>query len=126
MVLDAADPNTRSAGSFFVNPIVPAERADAVEALGRDELGPDERVPRYAADRGVKLSAAWLIERAGFSRGYARGAAGLSSKHTLAIVNRGGATARDVADLAAEIRDRVRARFGVTLTPEPVFVGVEW
>jgi UDP-N-acetylmuramate dehydrogenase len=116
MVLDPGDPDSRSAGSFFVNPIVPEAVADRIGVDG---------MPRYPAAGGVKLSAAWLIERAGFSRGYARGAAGLSSKHTLAIVNRGGATARDVAALAREIRDRVAERFGVTLTPEPVFVGVE-
>jgi UDP-N-acetylmuramate dehydrogenase len=117
MVLDASDPDARSAGSFFVNPVVPEAVAGRI---GGDEM------PRYPAEGGVKLSAAWLIERAGFARGYTRGAAGLSSKHTLAIVNRGGATAHDVAGLAREIRDRVAERFGVTLTPEPVFVGVEW
>jgi UDP-N-acetylmuramate dehydrogenase len=116
MVLDPADPDARSAGSFFVNPVVSADVADAIGL---------EDMPRYPAPGGVKLSAAWLIERAGFSKGYGGGAAGLSTKHTLAIVNRGGASARDVATLAREVRDRVRERFGVTLTPEPVFVGVE-
>jgi UDP-N-acetylmuramate dehydrogenase len=70
------------------------------------------------------MSAAWLIERAGFEKGYTRGPVGLSERHTLAIVNRGGARAGDVVALAREIRDGVRARFGVTLHPEPVFVGV--
>ncbi len=116
MVLDPDDPDTRSAGSFFMNPIVPVEVADAIDL-------PD--APRYPAPDGVKLSAAWLIERAGFARGYRRGNAGLSSKHALAIVNRGGATAAEVAALAREIRDLVRERFGVTLAPEPVFVGIE-
>jgi UDP-N-acetylmuramate dehydrogenase len=116
MVLDPADPNTQSAGSFFVNPVVAASVADAIDV---------ESMPRYPAHGGVKLSAAWLIERAGFAKGYARGAAGLSTKHALAIVNRGGATASEIRDLAREIRDRVRERFGVELTPEPVFVGLE-
>lgn len=116
MVLDPDDPDTRSAGSFFMNPIVPVEIADAIDL-------PD--APRYPAPDGVKLSAAWLIERAGFARGYRRGNAGISSKHTLAIVNRGGATAVEIAALAREIRDGVHERFGVALVPEPVFVGIE-
>ena len=116
MVLDPTDPDSRSAGSFFVNPVVAPEVADAIETDG---------MPRYAAPGGVKLSAAWLIERAGFAKGYRRGNAGLSSKHTLAIVNLGGATAVEIRDLAREIGDRVCERFGVALTPEPVFVGIE-
>jgi UDP-N-acetylmuramate dehydrogenase len=116
MVLDSADPDARSAGSFFVNPIVSPEVADRIDVDG---------MPRYPAAGGVKLSAAWLIERAGFSKGYRRGNAGLSTKHTLAIVNRGGATAVEIRDLAREIRDRVAERFDVALTPEPVFVGLE-
>jgi UDP-N-acetylmuramate dehydrogenase len=72
----------------------------------------------------VKTSAAWLIERAGFTRGYGNGRAGISSKHTLALTNRGGATTADLIRLAREVRDGVRAKFGVELTPEPVLVGV--
>ena len=78
-----------------------------------------------AADGRTKLSAAWLIERAGLRRGYRRGQAGISTNHTLAIVNCGGATAQEVVALAREIRERVRDRFGVTLMPEPVFVGLQ-
>jgi UDP-N-acetylmuramate dehydrogenase len=120
MVLDPEDPDARSAGSFFVNPVVPDEVADRIAASHADPM------PRYAAPGGAKLSAAWLIERAGLSRGYRNGNAGISSKHTLAIVNRGGATAAEVVALAREVRDRVRDRFGVTLTPEPVFVGLSF
>ena len=75
---------------------------------------------------GVKLSAAWLIERAGFARGYRKGSAGISDNHTLALVNRGGAKAGEVIALAREIRDGVRAAFGVSLVPEPVFVNVSF
>jgi len=125
MVLDPEDPDARSAGSFFVNPVVPAEQFAELEAREAAELGEGERVPRFpAADGRVKVPAAWLIERAGFTRGYRLGRARLSTKHTLAIVNDDGAGAEDVVALARRIRDGVRDRFGVTLTPEPVFVGV--
>jgi UDP-N-acetylmuramate dehydrogenase len=118
MVIDPQDENRRSAGSFFMNPIVPAALADEVERIAGG------RPPRYPAGEGrEKLSAAWLIERAGFSKGYGDGAAGLSTNHCLALVNRGGARAADLVRLAAEIRRGVRAKFGVTLVPEPVFVG---
>jgi UDP-N-acetylmuramate dehydrogenase len=124
MVLDPADPNRRSAGSFFMNPVVSAdlatEVADRAAALG---LGAPPRYP--AADAQVKLSAAWLIERAGFGRGYGEGPAGLSTRHCLALVNRGGATAHDLLTLAREVRAGVQRAFGVTLRPEPVFVGFE-
>jgi UDP-N-acetylmuramate dehydrogenase len=129
MVLDPQDPNARSVGSFFTNPIVPAAFADALETALQAEglLREGERPPRFpAADGQVKLSAAWLIERSGLAKGYQRGNVGLSSRHTLAIVNRGGAAASEVVALAREVRDRVRARFGVTLVPEPVFVNMEF
>jgi UDP-N-acetylmuramate dehydrogenase len=129
MVLDPQDPNARSVGSFFTNPIVTAEKADDLEAaMQRDgALKEGEHPPRFpAADGHVKLSAAWLIERSGLHKGYERGKAGLSSRHTLAIVNRGGAAAADVVGLAREVRDRVRDRFGVTLVPEPVFVNLSF
>jgi UDP-N-acetylmuramate dehydrogenase len=117
MVLDAGDPNRRSCGSFFVNPIVAAGEADRLGALG---LTPP--MPRWPqADGRVKLSAAWLIERAGFARGYRKGAVGLSSGHALAIVAHDGARARDVLALARRLQEAVRARFGVVLVPEPVF-----
>jgi len=129
MVMDPDDPNRRSVGSFFMNPVVPAEQADRLEAaLRRDgALAMPDKMPAYPAPGGgVKLSAAWLIERAGLRRGDRRGRAGISTNHTLAIVNCGGATAGEVVSLAREVRDRVRERFGVTLMPEPVFVGLEF
>jgi UDP-N-acetylmuramate dehydrogenase len=119
MVLDASDENGRSCGSFFVNPVVTRERADAVLALASEA-----KMPRYPQPDGrVKLAAGWLIERAGFSRGTRRGTVGLSTKHALAIVSHDGATARAVLDFAREIQVRVRERFGVELTPEPVIWG---
>lgn len=113
MVVDAADHDTWSAGSFFTNPVVPVAVAETLP----------EDAPRYPQpDGAVKLSAAWLIEHAGFSRGYGTGPARLSSKHTLALTNTGSATAADVVALAREIRDGVQLRFGVRLVPEPVLV----
>jgi UDP-N-acetylmuramate dehydrogenase len=115
MVLDAADHDTWSVGSFFTNPIVPA--ADVPDVPG---------LPRWPADHDrVKLPAAWLIENAGFGRGYPApgGRVALSGKHVLALSNRGGGTAADVLRLAGEVRDGVRSRFGVSLAPEPVLVG---
>ncbi|MEU6266712.1 UDP-N-acetylmuramate dehydrogenase [Saccharopolyspora shandongensis] len=125
MVLDPADHDTWSAGSFFTNPIVEAD--DVPEVLSRigAEVGPDQRIPQYPADGGrTKLSAAWLIERAGFAKGHPGpgGRVGLSSKHTLALTNRGAATTRDLLLLAREVRDGVRVAFGVSLAPEPVLV----
>jgi len=111
MVLDASDPDTRSDGSFFMNPIVDASLAT-------------EEMPHFPASEGmVKLSAAWLIEHAGFEKGFALGNAGLSTKHTLAVINRGGATAREVLALVELIQRRVREKFGIELQPEPNFIG---
>jgi len=118
MVLDARDPDSVSAGSFFVNPIVDAATATRVEALA------GEVPPRFGAGEGrVKLAAGWLVERAGFGKGWGSGRAGVSRKHALALVNRGGATSTELLEVARAIRDGVKARFGVTLEPEPVFVG---
>ena len=125
MVLDPGDPDTRSAGSFFTNPVITVERLAGVERVTLQLFGEGIRVPRYPAGDGlVKVPAAWLIERAGFGKGYRSGDARISAKHTLALVNPGGATAKGLLGLAAEIRDGVRATFGVELTPEPVLVGV--
>ena len=116
MVLDAGDHDTWSAGSFFTNPILPADDAEALPA----------DAPRFVqADGSVKTSAAWLIEQAGFSKGHGTVHVSLSTKHTLALTNRGGATTAELLDLAREVRDGVRAAFGVTLVPEPVLVGCE-
>jgi UDP-N-acetylmuramate dehydrogenase len=127
MVVDPGDPDTRSAGSFFTNPILDAAALAALEArvasfLG---LGAGEAMPRFPESDGrTKVSAAWLIERAGFTKGFAKGRAAISSKHALALVNRGDATAAEILALAREIRDGVRARFGVDLENEPVMVGL--
>ena len=127
MLLHPHDPNARSAGSFFMNPLLSAEQIAALDEVITEQLPPGSHVPRFIAPGGgYKIPAAWLIERSGFTRGYPAGRVGLSSNHALAIVNHGGATARDVLALAYEIRNRVRERFGVRLTPEPVMVGLTW
>ncbi len=122
MVLDPEDPNHRSAGSFFLNPVVEPRALDAF--LARLDAEQRARLPRWPqADGRTKLPAAWLIEHAGVHRGMVLGHAAVSSRHTLALVNRGGARTHDLLALAAWIRRRVRVRFGLTLSPEPVFVG---
>ena len=119
MVVDERDPDSRSAGSFFTNPVVDdTELAALVARVGEVPGHPD------ALGR-TKLSAAWLIERAGFDKGYGDGPVGLSGKHVLALVNRGGATTGQLLDLAREVRDGVRNKLGVDLVPEPVLVGAE-
>lgn len=128
MVLDADDHDTWSCGSFFTNPIMSAARFDVLAARVRAELGDDAaEPPRFPDASGdVKTSAAWLIDKAGFGKGFGMpGPAALSTKHTLAVTNRGSATAADVAALARQVRDGVHDRFGVTLVNEPVFVGHE-
>ncbi|HEX4790335.1 MAG TPA: UDP-N-acetylmuramate dehydrogenase [Actinospica sp.] len=116
MLLDETDHDTWSAGSFFTNPILTPDQHAAFEARA------GARPPTFAEPDGrVKISAAWLIEHAGFGKGYGAGPVTLSTKHTLALTNRGGATAADLLKLAAEVRDGVAARFGVTLVPEPTF-----
>ena len=129
MVLDEPDHDTWSCGSFFTNPILTEAEHDALVARAAERLGADGPVPpRFpgGADGMVKTSAAWLIDKAGFGKGYAMpGPAALSTKHTLAITNRGSASAADVAALAREVRDGVADAFGVTLVNEPVFVGHE-
>jgi UDP-N-acetylmuramate dehydrogenase len=126
MVIDPADPDTRSVGSFFINPVLDAAALAAVEAAVRSRCGEGTRVPRFEAGDGlVKVPAAWLIERAGFARGYSPGdGARISAKHTLALVNSGSATTAALMALAREIRDGVRDTFGVPLAAEPVLVGV--
>ena len=118
MVLDPTDPDTTSAGSFFTNPVLDEAGAAALPATA----------PRYPAEGGrTKTSAAWLIEQAGYGKGYTTaagsGRARISTKHTLALTNARGATTADLLDLAREIRAGVRERFGIELTPEPVLVG---
>ena len=119
MVLDSRDENRRSCGSFFTNPVITGGEADAVQARAGDAAMP--RWPQ--GDRRVKLSAAWLIERAGFTRGQSAGPVGLSTRHALAIVAHDGARASDVVAFARGVQAAVRERFGVRLTPEPIFWG---
>ncbi len=115
MLIDPADPDSVSAGSFFTNPIVPA-----------GQLPPGAPAwPAGTEPARVKTSAAWLIEHAGFGRGYGDGRVGLSTKHTLALVNRGGATTAELVDLARAIRDGVLAAYGIELEVEPTLVGVQ-
>ena len=119
MVIDAVDPDTRSVGSFFMNPVVARASYDRIAAINSHV-----RVPSYVMQNGdVKIPAAWLIEQSGFAKGHAEGRVGLSTKHPLALINRGGATARDVVTVAGRIKRAVIDRFGVSLRPEPVFVG---
>ena len=120
MVLDSRDENRRSCGSFFTNPIIPSAELVAVESRAGDPA-----MPRWPLPGGqVKLSAAWLIERAGYARGHADGPVGLSTRHALAIVAHDGARACDVVAFARRVQAAVAERFGVRLTPEPVFWGV--
>ncbi|MDK4242230.1 UDP-N-acetylmuramate dehydrogenase [Corynebacterium pseudodiphtheriticum] len=148
MVHDPADHDTWSAGSFFTNPVVPETLADEITQVVAAELGADEAagMPRFpvaagsmatggsdtgdsdgAAEALVKLSAAWLIDRAGFAKGYpgADAPARLSTKHTLALTNRGAARAADVVKLARDVRAGVQEKFGVQLEPEPLWIGLE-
>jgi UDP-N-acetylmuramate dehydrogenase len=119
MVIDVDDENRRSCGSFFTNPIVAPEVAAGVEVLTGDPT-----MPRWPQPDGrVKLAAAWLIERAGFTRGFRDGPVGLSTRHALAIVAHEGARARDVLAFARRVQAGVEARLGIRLTPEPIFWG---
>lgn len=124
MVVDPTDPNTRSAGSFFTNPQLSPDELTQLEAeLERAEVDPAQ-LPRYPAPGDLtKVPAAWLIEQAGFHKGYALGPAAISSRHSLALVNRGGARATDILALAGRVRGGVQERFGVSLEPEPRFIG---
>ena len=121
MLIVEGDPDCRSAGSFFKNPVVQAARLDEIAAAAGAESAAMPHWP--AGDGAVKLSAAWLIERAGFPKGFTDGAAGISSRHTLALINRGGATAADIERLQGRIQDGVRGKFGVKLEREPVKLG---
>ncbi|NEA15165.1 UDP-N-acetylmuramate dehydrogenase [Streptomyces halstedii] len=125
MVLDPDDHDTWSAGSFFTNPILDEEAYTAFLARAGARLGADVTPPAFPAGEGrVKTSAAWLIDKAGFTKGYGTGSARISTKHTLALTNRGDATTEDLLMLAREVVDGVREAFGVTLVNEPVTVGV--
>ncbi|MFJ3337365.1 UDP-N-acetylmuramate dehydrogenase [Streptomyces sp. NPDC086766] len=125
MVLDPEDHDTWSAGSFFTNPILTDAEFDAFRARVGERLGDGVEPPAYPAGQGrTKTSAAWLIDKAGFTKGYGAGPARISTKHTLALTNRGAATTEDLLALAREVVTGVREAFGITLVNEPVTVGV--
>lgn len=129
MVLDEAEPNRRSAGSFFTNPIVSAQTADrvALRAVAAGLVDTPEGMPRFPlVDGRVKLAAGWLIERAGVAKGFRMGAVGISSRHALALVHHGGGTTADLVRLALHVRAAVKDRFDIALVPEPVFLGLTW
>jgi UDP-N-acetylmuramate dehydrogenase len=119
MVIEAGDPNSSSAGSFFKNPIVDVSQLDTI----RDLEGPVPHFP--AGESKVKIPAAWLIERSGFEKGFQLGNAGISTRHSLAIVNRGNATAAEIVALKVRIQEKVGQKFGILLQPEPVFIGFD-
>jgi UDP-N-acetylmuramate dehydrogenase len=128
MVIDPADPNRRSAGSFFMNPIVPRAQAEALIArlIASGVVSDPAQVPRFPApdgNDGVKLSAGWLIERAGIHKGLRAGPVGVSSNHALALVHHGGGTTADLLALASRVRRAVVDQFGITLSLEPVLLG---
>ncbi len=129
MVLDEQDHDSWSCGSFFTNPILDQQQFAQLRDRVAQRLGSQVEPPQYAVEGApgqLKTSAAWLIDRAGFTKGYGMpGTAALSSKHALAVTNRGGATAQEVVALAREIRDGVQAAFGIRLVNEPVLVGLE-
>jgi UDP-N-acetylmuramate dehydrogenase len=129
MLLDEADPNRRSAGSFFTNPIVSAEfaarLAQGVVAAGLVQV--PEEMPRFALGDGrVKLAAGWLVEHAGLAKGFRVGSVGISSNHALALVHHGGGSTAELLRLALRVRTAVFDCFGIELTPEPVFLGLIW
>jgi UDP-N-acetylmuramate dehydrogenase len=127
MVLDANDPNTRSAGSFFTNPLVDQATAAHVVHVAQNAFGPTVEVPQWSQPDGrVKLAAGWLIERAGFNRGYRKGPVGISSNHALALVHHGGGQTADLLALARQVRKGVHDTFGVQLDAEPILVGAAW
>jgi UDP-N-acetylmuramate dehydrogenase len=116
MVIDPSDPDTRSDGSFFMNPIITQSEYESF---------PAKDAPNFPAGKGhVKLSAAWLIENAGFHKGFVHGNVGLSTKHSLALINRGNASAREAIELVQMIQSKVREKFGVEIHPEPNFIGM--
>ena len=120
MVIEPGDPNSRSAGSFFKNPIVDVAGFASIKA------GQESDVPHFPAGDGkIKIPAAWLIEQSGFHKGFVLGNAGISENHSLAIINRGNATAGEIVILKDNIQDAVEKKFGIILQPEPIFVGFD-
>ena len=129
MLAGGNDENRRSAGSFFLNPILNPEELDALRVKLTEHSIESSHLPVWAAQTssgidGYKVPAAWLIERAGLRKGYGMGPVGLSTNHTLAIVNRGPATATDILAFARHVQERVKSHFGVALSPEPILLGI--
>ena len=125
MVIDPADPDSKSLGSFFTNPIVTIAERDQVK-VRCVQMGILDPLPEYPGHDGhIKLSAAWLIEKSGISKGQTHKGAGISTKHTLALVNRDHASAADILELAAKIQQQVYQKFGVTLDQEPILIGTD-
>ena len=119
MVIEPTDPNSKSAGSFFKNPIVEISKFESIKAHHSD-------VPSFPAGDGkTKIPAAWLIEQSGFHKGFRLGNAGISENHSLAIINRGNATSKEIVELKNKIQDAVEKKFGIILQPEPIFVGFD-
>ncbi|MBX3299440.1 MAG: UDP-N-acetylmuramate dehydrogenase [Acidobacteria bacterium] len=116
MVIDKEDPNSRSVGSFFKNPVINEAEFDRIRSMRPD-------VPSFAAPDGIKIPAAWLIENSGLHKGFAMGRAGISSNHTLALINRGGASTAEILALRDHIREKVAETFDIELRQEPVMVG---
>ncbi len=126
MLIEEGDPNRRSVGSFFLNPVVDPRSLRSLEVYARETAisGRTDHVPAFpVADGKFKVPAAWLIERAGFKKGMRRGSVGISTAHSLALVHHGGGTTAELIGLAREIRDGVRRETGIELEPEPVFLG---
>jgi UDP-N-acetylmuramate dehydrogenase len=120
MVIDPADPDSRSVGSFFMNPQLTQQEFGTLVDVWK-KIGDGSRVAGYAFPGGMKVPAGWLVEHAGFEKGFTRNGVGISRSHALALVNRGGTT-NALIDLAEEIRRRVREKFGIRLEYEPVVV----
>jgi UDP-N-acetylmuramate dehydrogenase len=121
-VITENDPNSRSAGSFFKNPVLTVAKFAEIEKQAIN-MG-IEKIPKFKVDEQIlKIPAAWLIENSGFYKGYKFGKVGLSSNHTLAIVNLGNAKAKDILDFKNEIQKKVKEKFDIELIPEPVFIG---
>ena len=126
MVIEEADPNRRSVGSFFVNPVVDTETLIALEerVMASGAVSSADGVPTFQDGEGrFKVPAAWLIEKAGFSKGMRRGTFGISSAHALALVHHGGGNSSELVAFARDIREAVRQKFDIELQPEPVFLG---
>jgi len=125
-VIDPSDPNRRSVGSFFVNPVLDSSATLKLEEIARSKgaLAPGEDMPSFAAGEGqFKVPAAWLIERSGFPKGLRRGSVGISGAHALSLVHYGGGTTAELIALARDVRQAVLQRFQIELQPEPVFLG---